>query len=112
MVFARLVYHRVVPNVPEVRRLAIRRDVGDGLRAPGEGCDALSAAAISPEPRGEGPPASSSRLALVATHAVGGRVMRRFRLRRETLREDAGNERVGATVRRAYEDAVRWVAER
>ena len=29
MVFARLVYHRVVPNVPEVRRLAIRRDVGD-----------------------------------------------------------------------------------
>ena len=38
--------------------------------------------------------------------------MRRFRLRRETLREDAGNERVGATVRRAYEDAVRWVAER
>ena len=24
----------------------------------------------------------------------------------------AGNERVGATVRRAYEDAVRWVAER
>ena len=53
----------------------------------------MSAAAISPEPRGEGHPVRRlGPLSSPPTRWVGGRkhhVMGRFRLRRETLREDA-----------------------